>query len=214
MITKTEKTMTDAAGVAVPVRYVKEYDRRRDKLARRIQARWEAAQKTLQAIYDQTAADIEEIEKLAADGRTSARKLGVKGNFQFQSFDGLVMICRSVRYDLRFDDRLRAAQSIIEEIIQEKTAAIDSDLAEILRDVFRPMSDGLLSKSRIMGLFRLKIGHPRWKDAMDLIRESIEARRGKTLLSVSVKDGREGAWNSIQLDIADCSPAPTAQEAI
>jgi len=212
--TKLEKTMTDAAGAAVPVKYVKSYDKRRDLLARRIRTRWEVAQLILARVYRETAADVAEIEKLAASGRTGARGLGVKGNFQFQSFDGLIQVSRAARYEIRFDERLKSAQEIIEGIIREKTEAIDSDIAEMLRGVFRPTSDGLLSQARVMGLFRLKISHPRWSEAMDLIRESIESRKGKTLFSVRSKASRESEWKSIELDIADCDPQETAQEAI
>ena len=111
----TTKTMTDAQGQQVPLAYVKPYDRERDRLARRNKARWEKARAVIERVYQETAADLESIEALAADGRQD-RALGKKGNFQFTSFDGLIQISRSARYELRFDERLRTAQEIIEGI--------------------------------------------------------------------------------------------------
>lgn len=195
------KVMIDAQGDAVPVRHVKPYDRQRDKLARRCLARWERGREVIAKIYADTTSDVERIEALAAEGRTGSRKPGVKGNFQFGSFDGSILVSRSARYELRFDERLQVAQDLIEEMIAAKAEGIDEDLAVILKDVFRPTSDGLLSQARVMGLFRHKIKHPLWLQAMDLIRESIESRRGKNLLSVR-KRNAAGEWESVLLDIA------------
>lgn len=201
-----EKTMMDTQGQAVPVRYVKAYDRERDRIARRVQARWMKQNAALQKCYDETAADIESMETLAAEGRGGCRGLGTKGNFQFMSFDGLIAVSRSARYELRFDERLKVAQEIIEAVIAEKAQGIDADLAELIKGVFRPTSDGLLSQARVMGLFRLKITHPRWAEAMDLIRASIESRKGKNLLAVRCKKNREAEWVGIALSIADVCP--------
>jgi hypothetical protein len=200
----SDKTMLDAAGQAVPVGYVKPYDKLRDKVARRILVQWLRVEALIQALHKQMRNEVGLVEQAAASGRKGTVALGKKGNFQFQSFDGLIAVSRSARYELRFDERLRVAQSIIEEIIREKTETVDADIIELLRGVFRPTSDGLLSQARVMGLFRLKISHHRWKEAMDLIRESIEARRGKTLYSVRIKKTRESDWQSIELDISSC----------
>jgi len=201
MKNKDNKMMVDAQGRDVHIAYVKPYDRERDRLARRCLARWQKAQDVIQRVYTETTADIERIEAMAAEGRTGVRKPGSKGNFQFTSFDGSIQVARNARYELRFDDRLRVAQEIIEGIIAEKAEGVDEDLAELIKGVFRPTSDGLLSQARVMGLFRLKIKHPRWAEAMNLIKESIESRRGKNLLTVRKRDGA-GEWESVQLDIA------------
>lgn len=197
----TTKTMTDAQGQQVPLAYVKPYDRERDRLARRCLKRWQTARVMLERVYQETEADIEAIESLAAEGRQD-RRLGKKGNFQFSSFAGMIQVARSARYELRFDERLRTAQEIIEAIIAEKAEGADADLAELVKGIFRPTSDGLLSQARVMGLFRLKIKHPRWQEAMDMIRDSIESRRGKNILSVRTKLNRDGDWLSVLLDIA------------
>lgn len=206
-----EKCMTDAQGNAVPVRYVKGYDRERDRVARRCLARWLKMRLALERCYAETAADIEAIEAAAAEGREGCRKLGVKGNFQFQSFDGQIAVSRSARYELRFDERLRTAQEIIEEIIRQKAEGVDADLAELVKGIFRPTSNGLLSQARVMGLFRLRISHPRWAEAMDLIRASIETRKGKNLLTVRRKANRDAEWESVLLDIAAAEPAAESE---
>ena len=196
------KTMTDAQGQQVPRQYVKQYDRERDRLVRRIAADWEQTREILRGCHARTTAALRKLEDMATEGRPE-RKLGHRGNFQASSFDGLIQASRSARYELRFDERLHVAQQIIEAIITEKAEGVDEDIATLIKGVFRPTSGGLLSQSRVMGLFRLKIKHPRWAEAMDLIRDSIESRRGKNLMAVRVKASRDAEWESILLDIAD-----------
>lgn len=200
-----ETTMTDACGAAIPLRHVKPYDRLRDKRSRRILARWQKARAYMEQVYRETAEDLAAIENAAGEGRYKVA-LGTKGNFQAMSFDGLIQVGKRARYELRFDERLATAQQIIEDVIREKAEGVDPDLAEIVKGVFRPTSDGLLSQSRVLSLFRLKISHPRWRQAMDLIRESIESKRGKTLFFCNFKPTREADWQSILLDIAAISP--------
>jgi hypothetical protein len=210
---QAEAKMIDAKGDEVPLRYVKPYDRARDKAARRCLKRWQKARAAMEALYAETDADLAAMEAAAADGRAD-RHLGRRGNFQFQSFDGLIQVSRSARYELRFDERLRQAQEIIEALIRAKAAGADSDLAELIKGAFRPSSDGLLSQSRVMGLFRLRITDPRWLEAMDLIRESIESRRGKNLLAVRFKPHRDAEWTSIILDVANAGPEIGVEPAV
>ena len=209
---KPERTMTDAQGNAVPLRYVKAYDRERDRRVRRCLDRWMRARQMIVRVYRETAVDIEALEALAAAGRED-RPLGKKGNFQASTFDGLGQVSRSARYEMRFDERLRTAQEIIEGIIQEKAEGIDSDVAEMIKATFRPTSDGLLSQARVLGLFKLKIKHPQWLVAMDMIRESIDTRRGKNLLGVRFKPSRDAEWVSVLLDIAAVDDAAAVAEA-
>ena len=53
--TKPAKTMTDALGREIPVEYVADFDKRRDKTARRILARFQKAEDYLAKIKAETA---------------------------------------------------------------------------------------------------------------------------------------------------------------
>jgi len=199
---KNQKWITPS-GEEVPARFVPDYDKRRDAVARRIAARFEKCRDLLETCYCASMQDIEELERLAAAGKKELG--GAKGNLQFQSFDGLIQICRSARYEIRFDERLQTARDMVYEVIGEKADGIDADLALIVKDVFKPTSSGMLSTSRVLGLFRYKVKHPKWLQAMDLIRDSISTSRGKTLLSCAVKQSRDAEWEPILLDLAKCA---------
>lgn len=203
---KTEKTMTDSQGQTVPLKYVKQYDRERDRLAKRCLKRFQDARTILEEVYTTTLEDIEKLEELA--GKDGKQLGGVKGNLQFCSFDGLIQVYRMARYEIRFDERLQVARDLIYGVIDAKAQGLDEDLAGLIRQIFEPNAEGMLSQSRVMGLFRFKVKSPDWARAMDLIRESIGTKRGKTLIGVQVKPGREGEWQPILLDIAKCAGIP------
>ena len=99
---KESKTMVDALGRSVPVEYVDAFDRARDKAARRILARYKKAEEYLTRVKAETLADI---AALRADGKT--------GNFQFQSFDGLIRVRLDARTAIEFDHRFNEAQDLI-----------------------------------------------------------------------------------------------------
>ena len=198
--------MIDSKGDSVPRKYVKRYDRERDRIARRVLARWIKTRATLRTCYNDTLADIESLEMLAHG--QDVRLGGVKGNLTFQSFDGLTQISRLARYELRFDERLQAARDLIYAMIDTKSAEIDDDFAVIIRNVFAPTSNGMLSRSRVLSLLRYNVRNAEWLRAMDMIRESISSHRGKTLLSVSHKSSRDADWDNVQLDVAKVADVP------
>lgn len=192
----------DPEGREVPAKYVSAYDKAREAAARRIHARFMRCLDQLESCYCSSMQDIEALEKIPVrDGKMPG---GAKGNLQFCSFDGSIRVERSARYEVVFDARLQAARDLINQLIEEKAQGIDVDLAEIVRGVFEPSSAGMLSASRVLGLFRYRVSAPKWVQAMDLIRESISTRRGKTLLSCSVR-GPDGVFKPILLDLARCA---------
>ena len=107
---KPAKTMTDALGRPIPVEYVADFDKKRDKTARRILARFQKAEAYLANVKAQTLADI---AALRGDGKT--------GNFQFQSFDGLIRIRLDARTAVEFDHRFQEAQTLINQYLDEIT---------------------------------------------------------------------------------------------
>jgi len=200
--------MIDGQGERVPARYVKSYDKARDRIARRILKRWEGERARLEKVHAETLADVDELAELA--GREDVNLGGAKGNLQFQSFDRCVQIGLDARWDLEFDERLRTAQERVEAFVADRASGADRDLRELVLMAFRPTSDGLLSRARILGLLRLNIRHPQWVAAMDLIRESINTRRGKTLLRVERRETTGARFERVLLNIADVAERAAA----
>lgn len=203
---KKQTTLTDAQGQQVPIAYIKPYDRARDKAARRILARFKRAHQYLAQVKAETLADIEALQ--TSSYPEAANLGGAKGNLQFCSFDGLIRIRSEARTLVEFDDRFRRAQELIFSFLDDLTGGTNhKDVATIIKAAFKPTSGGMLSRVKVMGLTRLHITHPKWVEAMDIIRECQFVRSGKSYLYCETKASLENDFDMIPLDIAAIEPS-------
>jgi len=195
------KTMIDAQGVAVPVRYIKKYDRERDRIARRIHARFMKAQEHLRTVKRECFADIEKLVQMAEqDAEVSLG--GVKGNVQFRSFDGSITVSLDMQARTEFDERLALAQKLILEAVAEMTAAANADLAEIARRAFEPRKSGRMDMQRIRDLRNYKVEHPKWRKACEIIGECERLVGTRQYIRVAERRAPDAKPVNITLDIA------------
>jgi hypothetical protein len=203
---KTQKTLTDAQGQQVPIQYVKPYDRARDKAARRILTRFLNASQYLAKVKADTLADIEALQ--TSTFPEAAHLGGAKGNLQFMSFDGLIRIRTEAKTLIEFDDRFRRAQELIFSYLDDLTGGTNhKDVATIIKAAFKPTAGGMLSRVKVTGLTRLSITHPKWVEAMDIIRECQFVKAGKSYLYCETKASSNDDFEMIPLDIAAIEPA-------
>lgn len=197
------KTMRDASGHDVPVKYVKPYDRERDVRTRRILARFLRARKVLERVVAESLADVEAIQ--AARGKDAAPR----GNFQCQSFDGLVKVSIDQAWTIRLDDRVREARDMMLNYAKGLCAKAGSDahaLFEIVEEAFAASSAGGLSVGRVLSICRRNITDPEWLRARSILLESLQTDRGKSYLRISTRPDTQHDFEMIRLDLADCWP--------
>ena len=199
---KKSKTMTDPAGQAVPYAYVKTYDRERDKIARRILARWEKTRKALRRCKIETLSDISRLQALAE--KTEDVSLGGKrGNMQFRSFDGAVTVSLDVQARTEFDERLALAQALIMEAVREISAdAANADLVEIATRAFQPRSSGRLDMQRVRDLRTYNVKHAKWKRACEIIADCERKIGTREYVRVAVRRAPDLVPEPVVLDIA------------
>ena len=205
--TMAEKVMVDAMGNQVPVRYVSAYDRTRDRVCRRIASDWKKQRKGLEDLMHKTLAGLAEI----VDARKDAgHELALRGNVQVSSFDGLITVNVEQRYDIHLDDRVKAARDRLYEYASAIAGKLEGDdretLIKILDETFRASSDGRISTNRVLALIRMEVKAAAWKQAIAMLVQSIETRRGKRYVRVTVRADRDHDAEAIRLDVADCWP--------
>ncbi len=199
-----QKTMIDAQGNAVPVKYVKMYDRERDRIARKILARWLKAQDQLRAVKRDTLADIEKLVALA-EKETGVSLGGAKGNVQFRSFDGHITVSLDMQAKTEFDERLALAQRLILEAVSEMTDGANADLTEIARRAFQPRKTGRMDMQRIRDLRNYKVEHPKWRQACEIISECERAVGTRQYVRVAQRAHADAKPELVSLDIATIS---------
>ena len=204
----TEKTMRDALGNDVPVRYVKPYDRLRDAAVRKVLKRWEAARAALEKLHADTLAD------LAAVAEARGEPVAEKGNMQVTSFDGNICVSLNQRYEIRLDDRVTTARDMMFAYAQNLVKGMGGEdgraLLEIIRQAFEVSRSGNLPMAKISALLKMNISHGDWCAAKQMIVESMTPEKGKCYIRVERRASRQMDMTPVRLDIADCWPSPVS----
>ena len=209
------KTMTDAAGNEVPAIYVSAYDKKREKLVKKIFARWEKERKALEAVMVETLADLDSLQasRLAETGAEMADR----GNFRVSSFDGMVAVEMRQSYRIFLDDRVKEAQRILiawaseiaEQIANRAPRAL---MMQLIAEAFSVNASGSLPVGKILSLLRRDIQDPEWQRAKKLLQAAIQPEKGKCYISVMARCDRQHDMKRVALDVSDCWPIHADEE--
>lgn len=203
------KTMRDSNGNDVPVKYVSKYDKARDRVTRRILARFLKARKELEKIVADCIVDLDEL-------RGTKDKLGSKGNFSAQSFDGLISVEIRQQYNIRLDERVARAREMMLAYVDgilEKVGGNDAQaLRLIVQEAFRANSDGILPTGKILSLMRMEIDNGTWREAKLILQDAIKPQKGKRYLKRNRRASIQDDFRSIRLDISDCWPGVPSED--
>lgn len=201
---KQIKTMRDSNGNDVPVKYVSAYDKLRDKITRRIEARFQKARAALEAVVRDSIADLDELAKCK-------ESLGAKGNFQARSFDALIQVSIRQQYNILLDERVVRARELMLGYVEGVLAKIGGNDAQALKlivaEAFKANAQGFLSTGKIMSLLRMEIANDDWREAKQILQDAIKPQKGKRYLACEVRRSTQTDFRQIRLDIADCWPA-------
>ena len=197
-------TMRDSSGQDIPIKYVSKYDRECDKRTRRVLARFQKARKVLEQTVVDTLADIESIQSERDTG------LAARGNFQCQSFDGMIRVAIDQSWQIRLDDRVREARDRMlayAKSLCDKAGDADAlILYQLVEEVFAVGKSGGLSVGRVLSLCRRNIVAAEWQAARTLLLSSIKSDRGRAYIRVSVRPDAQHDFAMLRLDLADCWP--------
>lgn len=205
-----QKFYIDPTGEKIPAKYISAYDKKRDAIAQRIAKLWLDERRRLENVKEKTMALIDEVRSAAA--KDAGVKLGgKKGYLQFRDFRGQVVVRFENVERTEFDERISMVQQLINEAIEDMaTGAGRSGKAQELRKVaeaaFRPRGkDGKLDRQRVRDIANVKINHPKWRKAAELIRECDKVVGHKPYIRVMLtNDVGIAPHQPIVLDIADC----------
>ena len=197
------KYYTDANGDQVAAKYVKPYDKERDKIATQIARLWLAEEQRIIKIKEQTIALIEKLQNAAAKDSGVPSLGGKKGNIQFRSFDGTITIGLDNAKRTEFDERLQLAQELIMQAVKELSdGEHNADLIELATRAFQPRKSGTLDMQRIRDLKTYNVKHPKWQQAIDIITKCERTIGHRQYVRVAVRDQDAKSPRNILLDIA------------
>ena len=192
--------MKNARGSLDPIERIKEIDLERDALVREIVGEAIRMSEKLENFKVHAMADIGAFVELSAE-KYGARIGGNKGNVQLMTYDGEYRIRRDIADHLEFDERLQAAKALIDECLHEWTEGIRSEVRVLINDAFQVDKAGKISTARVLGLRRVDIQHPKWRQAMDAISDSLQIVGSKAYLRI-YKRQADGSYRQVNLDLA------------
>ena len=195
---KKSKMWINHKGESVPDKYVDFYDKKKEKIINQMVARANKLNEVLEEykklIFEKADGLFDDMFKAHNMEKTTQR------NFTLYSFDKSLKIEISTQDIVDFDDRIQLAQAKINEFLELKTQGADPDLSIIINNAFKT-SKGRLDKSRIFGLFSLKITHHLWNEAMDLIKQSITTNNTRRYATLWRRQ-QDGKYVQIQLNFS------------
>lgn len=191
----------NSQGSLVPESNVKEIDKLRDQTVRRIWGLAEALNQEMQKFKTQAFADVATFVQISAD-QYGAKIGGTKGNVQLLTFDGRLKIQRNIAERITFDERLQAAKQLIDECLKEWTEDGRDEIKAIINNAFNVDKKGEISTTKILGLKRIEINHPKWIDAMQAISDSINIAGSKSYLRFYKRNDETGEYIPMSLDLA------------
>ena len=198
--TVPEGYMEDAQGRLVPLGKVDPIDLARDELVREIVDRARATREGLRRTKAGMMGDIAAFVSLSAE-RHGVRYGGQKGNVSLLSYDGRYKVVRSMADAITFDERINAARELINECLRDWTEGSSENLRAVVDAAFDLDREGRLSAGRILGLRRIKVDDPRWREAMEAISDSVQIVGNKPYVRVYER-GEDGKFVAISMDMA------------
>ncbi len=192
----------DGKGDAVPPRYVKKYDKRRDALVMKL---FKQAKLVSGRLIQLKQLAFDDIEKFLRDAEKmygmTVRTAG--GNKILTDFSNTLKIEVKVNKVIDFDERLQMAKAIIDDCLKRWSEGGDDKIKLVVGQAFKVDEKGKLDRNRILDLRSIDIKEKEWKKAMELINESIRVVGRRTYISFWEKR-EDGAWCVVPLDIASC----------
>lgn len=207
---KAASTMRDSLGNDIPLKYVSAYDKLRDRITRRVLARFRKARAMLESVVKETIADLDTL-------KGGKEKLGEKGNFQASSFDGLVKVSIKQQYNIRLDERVIRARELMLEYVNgvlDRVNGVDvSALRLLVEAAFKANSQGYLPAGKVLALLRMEVDSAKWREAKAILQSALKPERGKQYLACEVRPSTQADFRAIRLDIADCWPVEESEAA-
>lgn len=196
----TEKTWTDHKGQDVPREYVDAFDVTKERKLSKLMRKATSLNSKLAAFKAEA---FKEADALYAKMLENAEieKDERKGNYTLASFDKSVKLTVDVSNRIEFDENINLAQEKITEFLREKTNGADAELSALVNHAFTTKK-GRLDTKRIFGLFSLKIKHPKWVKAMELIKASIQTNNSVRYMAFYTRDA-EGEYHIVNLNFSN-----------
>jgi len=196
-----EGYLLNALGHLVPREQVREHDLLRDETVRALAEKALAINKALVEFKAAALTDIADLITISAE-RYNVKMGGEKGNVSVTTFDGRYKIQRTYAERITFTEEIKAAEKLIYQCIQRWGKGANPYIRTFADRAFRANSKGELKMSEVLDLLRYEIDDEEWAQAMQAIRDSIQAIGNAVYVRVYERIGQSEKYRPVTLDLA------------
>jgi len=123
-------------------------------------------------------------------------------NVQLSNYSNTVQVLIKNSSVIEFDETLQIAKAKIDECFDEWGKDANPNLRLIVNSYFRVGKKGFINKAAILGLFQFDIDHPKWAEAMELIRKSITPTEKKSYFQIRYRCDKDDEWMPLNLNFS------------
>lgn len=199
-ISNTTPMRQNAQGHWVPENLIAPADKLRDEVVMAIIAAAREERSRLAAFKIGAMQQIADFVDLSAEQYGVAWG-GTKGNVTLLSFDGRYKLIRAVGEHRKFDERIQAAKTLIDQCIARWSDGASPKLRALVDHAFRVSKAGHIDVNQVLSLRQLNIEDADWEQAMQAIADAIQVTGTSQYLRLYERDG-QGRYVQMSLDLA------------
>ncbi|MBP7242937.1 DUF3164 family protein [Amaricoccus sp.] len=188
-------------GALLPVGTVKPQHLMEDELVRQEIGHAIALSEQISRFAGHVHDNIGAFEALIAE-RYGAKVGGRKGNKTLMSYDGLYKLTVQVADNVAFGPELQVAKALVDECLTDWSAASGDELKAVITRAFNMDREGQVNRAALYSLLRLDIDDPRWKQAMQAIRDAMRVVGSKLYVRFYRRADSAAAWEPVSIDLA------------
>lgn len=193
--------MQDGKGGKIPVSLIKPVDQLIDQTVRTIMGYAVPLSDQVRRFKEHTFDDISALEAILVE-KYDARLGGAKGNKTLMTHDTLFKITVQVADFVTFGPELQIAKGLIDECLNEWAAGARDEIRTIVTRAFNTDKEGQINRAEVFMLLRLEISDPRWKRAMEAIRDAMRVVGSKTYVRCYRRAAIDAPWEAVTIDLA------------
>lgn len=191
----------DGKGNLVADANIKEIDKLRDQLVRKLFLDGHALSERLYEFKMRAMSEIDAFVSMSA-AEYGAKVGGAKGNMTLYSFDQRLKVQISIGDRLTFDERLAAAKSLIDDCIKEWGAGANKNIMALINQAFQVDKTGKINVQNVLALRRLDISDPKWLSAMAAISDAVQVVSSTRYVRFYERLGETDQYRLLNLDLA------------
>lgn len=192
--------MMNRVGHLVPLETVEDYDIACDEFVKEMISQAQDTSEQLKAFKDSVAGDMQAFFELAAE-KYEVDVGKSKGFLELFSYDGKYKFVREFDDRIEADARIQIARELILECLREWSEVAGPELKAIVEKKLQVNKKGKINVGEYLSLRRLKIDHPKWKQAMDAVSDSLVVAGTSTYYRMYER-GEDGKYKQVCLDFS------------